>query len=520
MTKKLSTILLAMITLATIQLQGQSITFENALNAKLKNYGVIMEDQEIRGYYYFYSYKKSGKERGFIVRIIDQNLKEVNVTEFTDSKHTFLVEGQFNGEAIVLKFVNPKYQKMTFMSFDKRGNQIAKIERDLRDKESGQYWNKGVALQTNYLMDLNNEGFLNYVPLSFDRTEIISYSNKLEKNWTYTSKSSGAYTSVAFLQKSDSKVYNLISKTKGMNARKMSFFIQSLNIADGTEDYNVGISDAQYNNQPLTAYYDDNSGTLNVMGVYYAKNANIARDQGLGLFQYELDESGVIVSKKYLSWLKDFREVTQVNNSGKLVTDGSSGYIYFHDVVKCEDGSIIAIGEQYKKAASAVGIMSNVASAALGGYGGSSSTKMVIGDIVMFHMSPDFKIKAVKYVDKTKSDFFMPAGYGFVNTHLLSQYVKAGGGFDYAYKTINKQDEAISFCYLDFEKSETGSGKEWVFGSMTYVDDDFVSDKIRLGKSSSANKIRILPAKAGYVNVIEYNSREKSVISHLEKINY
>ena len=283
-------------------------------------------------------------------------------------------------------------------------------------------------------------------------------------------------------------------------------------MATGKENFNINLS-SEYNAQPLFGFYENE--LVNVMGLYYSPKVKSMKSNGLGMFLYQIDNSGKIVNKKYLAWAEQFSKFVDVDERGMIKNDGKNGFIYFHDIIRTESGEYIAVGEQYQKVADGLGIAATL----IFGGNSASTTKVAIRDMVLFHFNKDFSVKNVEFVEKTKSFFFLPPNYDFMNIHLLSQAVKQSGSFDFAFISKNKSEGTNSICYLDYEKLK-GEKNKWIFGAITETNGELIKDKIPLTKSSYRDEIRVLQGKPGYVTIVEYDASEKKIDLHLEQINY
>ncbi|MEQ9232439.1 MAG: hypothetical protein RIF46_17285, partial [Cyclobacteriaceae bacterium] len=342
----------------------------------------------------------------------------------------------------------------------------------------------------------------------------------LGPGWMYISPEiKKSFSSSDLLCTTEDMIINLVSTRRSVSATKISFEIQGLSIDKGEERFKVSLNET-YNNQPFAAYYNKEKGTINLLGLFYSPDVKALKDNGLGLFNHEISLSGEILDEKYLFWTNEFRDFMKISDDGMALTEDQKGFLYFHKIIKHEDGSIVAVAEQYQKKIDGAGIALNIAAVALGGGASASTTKIQIYDMVLFHFNPDFSIRNVEFIPKTKSNFTLPSGYDFTNVHLLAKYVKAFGGFDYLFSTQNETDGTTSIAYLDYEKRTEGPGKQWVFHAVTLYDDEFTKDKIEIGRPTDAKNIRILPGKPGNVVVLEYLKEEEAFNVYIEKINY
>ena len=200
-----------------------------------------------------------------------------------------------------------------------------------------------------------------------------------------------------------------------------------------------------------------------------------------------------------------------VTSKGKIA---DFGFMYLHQFVQTADGKIYAIGEGYKKVASALGIASAILTR---GRGGASMTKAKITDMMILTFDQEFNIKGAKVYEKNSNNLELPSGYDFMSTPILGKLLKYYfGGFDYAYTQVNNDFTSFSVYYSDFVK-EKGSYKGGTFNSITYADGKFTID--RINTKSDAKFSAVYPSQQGQVLIMDYYKKDKRLEMHIEKMN-
>jgi hypothetical protein len=503
-------------------LLAQSRSFDDILKLKLKNSGVLMESGQVRGYYYFYTLDKSSEgRRNYLLRIIDENLNDVSSTTIEESKNVALVDAQYNGNQIMLKLLDYQQRYMHYITFDDMGRQIKKSTRfNLNAFEMASYGTRNAPRENNSLTDIPGKGFVEYGLNEKGRGYQITYmpdDRSTSNGWTYsTDLKAKGYQAAGILEVHNDVLYNAVVRKKTIQHKDAEYFLQGLDLQSGQQLFETPLA-GEYEHQPLTSYIDNSTGQVNVMGIYYQPGSAVEHDNGMGLFRLSISENGEITDHKYLSWLGDFSRHVATGAKGQMGDDRS--YVFFHNIVQNADGSILAVGEQYRRTGDAAGIAVAVLGAMAGYSGASNLTKMVIEDMVIGHFSPDFQIESIQVLEKTKSNFVLPAGYDFMNIHYVAQVINSYGGFDYLFTHKIDHDRATAICYLDHQRQEEGP-KKWIFGATTFKDGTFTADKLVLGNAFSEEKIWVMPAKPGYILVSNYLRSEKKLEVHLERINY
>jgi hypothetical protein len=187
--------------------------------------------------------------------------------------------------------------------------------------------------------------------------------------------------------------------------------------------------------------------------------------------------------------------------------------MYLHKMVQVADGSMYAIGEGYKKAASALGIATKAISL---GRGNISAVKIKVTDMILIKFDKDFNVADAKTYEKNANSIELPSGGAYASTVMLGKMIKYSfGGFDYAYTQQNSDHTSFTVCYSDYERGKDYKGS--TFNSITYNDGKFTTDKI--DTKSNASRSAVLPGKQGQVLLMDYYKKDKKLDIHFEKLN-
>ncbi len=98
--------------------------------------------------------------------------------------------------------------------------------------------------------------------------------------------------------------------------------------------------------------------------------------------------------------------------------------------------------------------------------------------------------------------------------HAIALYLKAMGAFDYDFTTGEKDNSTFEVCYSD--RVRTSEYKGQTFNAIRYNGQKFSVDKIEL--KSKASTLKVFPAKAGSVMIMEYFKKDKRLEFRLEKL--
>jgi len=502
---------------------AQNKSFDDVMEIELRNSGAIISSNEVTGYYFFYKVDKVSKTNSsYILRILDQNLNEVVKKELVEPTNIALQEVTYNGTGLALKFYDwsdAKNNKVVIKKFNTKGELEGSKSIPLVNAYEKMYYSSsnstGQEIVSKNLFDIPGKGFVNYTPKKVNKMgfyiDFIS-TDPSAKDWTYKSSASSASNeSATFFATSDNVIVSCVSKQiGGAMSKDFESFALGIDINTGKKLFETKIEDAKYDVVLMNGYTDKSKSEIVLVGQYYNKGDKSAKDASQGLCSYRIDNSGNITARNYISWVKDVSKVIPVNEKGKI---DKVGFLFFHKIVQTADGRMYAIAESYKKAASAGGMAMAMLSK-----GGASAVKLVVEDMYIFEFTPGFGLHAVKSFDKFPTNVNgLPPGSGMLSAQLLGYVVKSLGGFDYSFTQMNEGNTVFHVGYTNFEKVK-GSKNSYVFGAITYDAGNYKTDKLSL--ETEASSITVLPAKPGYVMVLEYFKKLKKIETRLEKINY
>lgn len=508
---------LLIIALSIINLNAQTQVLNDILKAKSRGTGPIMKDGVVTGYFSFYAYDKKDKEKeNFELIFFDANLTKIASKKFPLDKGSVAVESAYNGENIAIKFFAPKEENYIYKIYDSNAELVKTVTRKAENFNLD-YAGLGDESMEQKLQPTTG-GFVNVAiktrkgAMSKTRYIIDYFPNEKEvKGWTYNSDdASDSYESAMFLAAKDNILTLLTTKRESLMSRDMEEFVLGIDIATGKKIYENKLEDEQYSLLVLNASVND--GQITIMGSYFKKDEATTKAKSLGLAALTIDDEGKVTSRKYNSWEEDFGKHLAVNSRGKIK---DVGFIYFHKFLKTADNKIFAIGESYKKQASALGIASTLLSAG-NGRSNVSVVNIAIEDMYVVEFDDKFNIQKVNIYDKSKSVIEMPAGTAHWTSNTVGFYLKAYDCFDYLFTQVNKDKSSFSTGYLDYDRKAEDKG--WYFGSINYKDGELTTDKVKFSTKSTWQKIS--PGKTGYIMITEYFRKEKKLQFRMEKINF
>lgn len=502
----------------TINAQNK-LSIDKVYSAYLRNSGTIMENNQIKGYFFLYQSDKIDRQTNeYTLQILDQNLNKVKDIKFQDSKQISLLEAAYNGSSLAFLFKNAdtKTLDMKIYSLEGKLKYTYTREYDRRtDDLMKQYATMHTDEGTNQnVFDLGGQGYASVLPLrdGKQRTyEVDFFSSESKKQWTYVpTDDEEKYAQAEYLGSTDSLIILEVMKKRRAMSGKMAASLIGLNFITKKKEFEIDAEGTDYKFVPSSVVSLKEGGKMLVMGSYFDINANIAKDASLGLGLYEIDSKGKVLSKTYNSWGGDFAKYLPTNSKGKI---DDVGFLYIHKLMKTPDGKLFVVGEGYKRKASAVGIGLAVLSAGRS-TGSTGVTKIVITDMVMMEFNNKYKVTNATIYDKQQNDATLSAISDYNSQHAIAIMLKMIGAFDYEFTTGEPDNSTFTVCYGDWVRSSEYKGQ--TFNSIRYNGSKFTTDKIEL--KSKASSMRVFPAKAGSVMILEYFKKDKRLDLRLEKL--
>lgn len=504
--------------LTVLLVNAQTMSINNIRKSPMRTSGAIKEGSEVKGYYFFYISDKLDKSTNeYTLRITDNSIKILKDIKFQDSKYVTILEASFNGSDLIFLFYDSKEKTFEYQVYGADGNKKAfNYNRVLSNKEKYYLTSTYLAVQDDEetykgLYPIEGKGFISNMPSREDRDytfQIDFFSTEKRKQWTYIPTEGGKKFVGDYLGAFNGVVYIEVLKFTGMFDGKPDSYILGLDLETGKKLFEK-TTDSKYRFYPASMSLM-NGGKAFIYGEYFDVNGNISKDKSLGFAFWGIDEKGKILSEKYCSWSLELGKFLNVSSKGKI---DDFGFMFLHNILQASDGSIYAIGEGYKKDASALGIAGKIL---LGSNSRISTVKIKVTDMLLIKFDADFNVKEAKIYDKNSNNVQLESGSEFVSTPLLGKMIKFYyGGFDYAYTQTNKDVSSFTVCYSDFVRGKDYKGG--TFNSISFNEGKITTDKINT--KTDATRTWILPGKQGQVLMFEYYRKEKKLDVHFEKLN-
>lgn len=454
--------------------------------------------------------KLGNKKSEYALNIFDQNLNSVATKSLIESTGSDIISSAFNQKEIAFAFLTSGVKKLRIIKYNQQGEISTDNIYQLTSQEYDWLFQANSMGFTEVLTPIQNKGFI-FSTVSDNKGRGIGYTLKFLpsdpelKEWEYSTPESNTnnLTLNPIYSNQDYLVaIEMAKKSKYTVKADMSLIIFDANT--GEQIINRLYSKDE-NPKLITNSFVDNNGDFVVLGEYFKAGDDIYKDKSLGLFVEVLNTKGEMIHENKISWEGDlFKKLKEDNKDTK-----NNSLVYFHDIVQTQSG-YYGIGEMYRKTANAAGIALSIINRSP-----SNLTQLTITDAVVYKFDDKFNLVDLEVFKKGKSRFSSVTDYGSpqLNAHIM----KVLGAFDYINTQMDKQNDRFYANFLDYERFDNQEGKV-AFTSIIQNEDKLTTDKIYL-EDKKRHEIRALPAKIGYVLMLDYNKKEKKVDLHLEKLN-
>jgi len=245
-------------------------------------------------------------------------------------------------------------------------------------------------------------------------------------------------------------------------------------------------------------------GKLKVVSSMYDESSKFSNAKPIGFSIANLND---LTGK--LDIIKDFGFSSDLGNVLDMKNDSKSedGYIKAHNVIMLPDGGMILVGEFFRKTVSGVGMAMKL----LNGGGGSAS-QATIEDMFLLRINSGLKATSVEKIEKDKERVPLPSDG--LPVGLVARLLTYDHDFGYMYT-----DEG-----MDGSKSTVlarGSFGEEKYGTVALTVDNkkgFTTKRFDLQKEKHVT-YHIVRGKPGYVMIIKYDSKAKTMSVNLEKVS-
>ena len=480
--------------------------------------GVIKEDNQVKGYYFFYLKDKVSRElTSYGLYIYNNNLEATHNIEFTKPKNSMLLESSYNGDRLCFSFVNQKLKTLELDMYDNSGKLVSTYSvKDVSPAELNYYVSMVQSEEDEFngsLMAVPGKGFIRYGMEKEGgyRTSIEFIDNNGKKAWATEpfSKEKKSYETTEPVFANENVAVTNISVRPKLMSSDIDYNMVVHEISSGKELFKFPLIHDKGHLVMMGMNYDAAENQYLLYGEYYGKTGNGRLDvkNKQGFFVQVYDKNGKLVKENFSSWEKDIAAIIPVASKGRMENDA---IIFVHNVIKTADGNYFAIGEEFKKKVSGRAMLVNAA----GGEAALMEIQMM--NMVVFQFDKDLKPVKAYIIEKKKSHILLQKGMSTVSPHKLGYIMKLYGYFDYAFTTESNDKSTFNSVYINYARDKENDSNLDV-GTIYYKDKEIAVDHVKLNTRPSSFKI--IPAKSGYITILEYQRKTKTVELRLEKLD-
>lgn len=500
-----------LISISFTLVMGQSKTFDNVLKIELRSSVSIENNKQIVGYAFFYKIDKVKKGNLYRLVIMDENLKEIGNNEFEGGKELVLLKAVYESERLMLSF----YDKNKFEDykdfvkvFDLKGKLKGTVGYDPEKVKTGLYGKQLSDMNEslyNGFENIEGKGFVRLYQSMAKRggadIQFIDLNGKLKWEQNLTADK-GDRMDTYIITTTPNTILLFQMDREGPMRADGKVFLVGLETTKGKQIFKTSMEINGYSYEPLMCKKTE-EGKIILVASLIKEEDKILKSNPVGFSICELnDQTGEMKVVKDFVFAKDLAGVINMKTDAKT----EEGFIKPHDLIFMNDGSMVFVGEFFRKTVSALGVAVKIAG------GNASAAQATIDDMFLMRINKDMQAVALEKVEKDKTRWQLPGE--MMSVGLMNRYLTWIGMFGYLYT-----DEGMD-----------GSQKT-VIARGTFQDEKFGTVAISINENQGFTQKRfsipkeknvsywVMRGKPGYVLITKYNSKAKTFDVNLEKTN-
>lgn len=510
--KKLNVVILVALVLLGFNSFAQSKIFDNVLEFEIRSTVEIVNNRQIVGYGVFYKKDKMKKSALFGLTILDENLKEIGNNEFEGPKDLLLIKAVYESDRILLSFYDEDKKdgyKYFVKVFDLKGKEKGLVPYDPEKVKKGMFGAAIADAQERIYEGTDNiegKGFVS-IHQSKAKTggvdvQVIDLNGKLKWENNFTAEK-GDRTDIYLLATTANTIIMFELDRSGLMSRDGDAFLLGLSADNGKQLFKKPLNMKGLVYDPILIKKSID-GKLKIVSSLADEKDKYATAKPNGISIADLNDlTGEIKIIKDFNFLNDLGSVLEMKNENK----SENGYIKAHDVLLMPDGSMVLVGEFFRKTVSAGGVAMKILSR-----GDAVAAQATIEDMFLLRFDNNFKAKTLEKIEKDKERITLPTDG--LPIGLMARWLTQNHFFGYMYTDAGmdgKQNTVLA----------SGAFGEEKYGTVAITVDPkkgFTTKRFSLQKEKKVS-YNISRGKPGYVVVTKYNSKEKTISLNLEKVN-
>lgn len=510
--------LLLLITVCGLQgaIAQKSLSLNDAATPTvLYSSGTIQRNNQIGGYYFLMQADRVDKTtNAYVLHVLDENLNRVRKMKFNATASISLQEAAASDSSMAFLFYYPADKKYELRIYDNNGELLQSYTRAF-DSNKRRLHLQNMSLHNESdgnrtLFEVGNHGYM-AVFVRWQSKGTCTYDiNFYDTQKRKTSKFSPGVADRDFLRadylaKTDSLLFLEITNRRSSRATSS---IVAFNIHTKKKAFEVNANKEKWQFEPTAVLPVPGQDTIVMVGKYFEKDVKHVKSNGKGIAIYRVSRhTGAILTRAYNSWET---EISRHYSCDKKGQNAENGYLYLHNATLGPNGKVFVAAEGYYRRMYAYGFVHSTIF--LPFHMTPSFTRVRNTDMVVLEFNATDKL--VKAVSYDKPPTTMMARMDFLNRHMVARNARVHGLFGYRFIHPAGDPGHFSICYYDGRKSGEERG---YFTWLRYNGQKFRQYDVPLYSREVRNTV--LPAKPGFLLIVEDNRKEKTVSMRMEKIS-
>lgn len=486
-----------------------------ATRSVLYSSGTIQRNNQIGGYFFLMQNDQIDKTtNAYSLHVMDENLNRVRNIKFKATAYLRLQEAAANDSSMAFLFFYPMDKKYELRIYSNNGELLQTYTRAF-DSNKRRLHLQDMSLHNESegnrtLFEVGNQGYMAVFVRWQSRGTCTYDINFYDVEKHKTSKFSPGvadrdFLRADFLAKTDSLLFLEISNRRSSRA---SSSIMAFNIYTKKKAFEINSNKEKWQFEPSAVLPVPGQDTIVMVGKYFEKDVKHLKSNGKGIAIYRVSRNtGAILTRTYNSWETDISRHYTCNKKGQ---NDENGYLFLHNATLGPDGKIFVAAEGYHRRVYAYGVVHSTLF--LPFHMMPSFTTVANADMVILEFNKiDKLVKAVTYDKQTTR---MMSRMDFLNRHMVARTMRSVGLFGYRFIHPGGDASHFSICYYN---RRTSGDEKGYFTYLRYNGQKFRQYEIPIISKEIRNTI--LPAKPGFLLIVEDNRKEKTVEMRMEKIS-
>ncbi|WP_116126297.1 DUF6770 family protein [Lewinella sp. IMCC34183] len=495
----LARLLPALLLFTTASLDAQKATFSGIESTYFNKSGVLRSDGAISGYYIVNYHKSEEGDGNYAIQLLDQDLNKVGEKRFDKDPDVRIGAVAYNGELLGVEMVNHEAGRKWVELYDGKGEYVHRRTMKYSPLDAPEVAAGTALFEIQQLVAVPG-GFMHFnfstdskaaTGRSYYRVTFIPNSPE-EKGWsTRSSSKTKDYEGAVYLTSDDELVVFGVFKRKSLLSQKFTMEIRAFNIQTGRVAFKY--SPDQKADQTRFIKGRIIGDDIVVVGSGVGKSNKVFTDNPETIDVLKFSRAGKLLEKRNLSLQDDLANFLEVKNNGKVK---GLGNLMLQDIGVNENQEIVIAGEFFR----------------------TFNADVKVEEGMLIQLTPGLEVSDVVIIDKGKTGSLgwslLSGGIALAKSSTLGIFAKLEGKFDFAY--LDDGRELITTAFFS-GRSEVRETKRMSLYVNTLLDGELVQEKVEF--AAGTDRVTVLPAKEGYIAVIEYDGDTRSLDVHMERLS-